>query len=313
MNAKIRMPSAAMKRRAFRELLASSKPIFAPGVYDGFGLRILERYEVDAAYISGNAVSACLLGEPDVGLVDLTLLADHLGRLNQCSRLPLICDADTGYGSVVNIRRTVRALEAAGVCAIHIEDQITPKRCAQLPGARAVLSHTEAVHRIAAACEARLDSDAPLVIVGRTDAAASLGLDAAIARAQDFIKAGAEAIFIELKSSPQLLDQIRVAAKALQAPCMVNMSIDTRLMALPAHDWLGHGVSIGIFPAIARASFGYALRANLDRLRSGDIDGLQHHSLSAQDYADILGINEIEQWEQQFGVDSPEAPPPRKP
>jgi len=94
---------------------------------------------------------------------------------------------------------------------------------------------------------------------------------------------------------------------------MVNMSIDTRLMALPPYDWLGHGVSIGIFPALARASFGHALKANLDRLRLGDIDGLQQHSLSAHDYADILGINEIEQWEQQFGVDSPDAPLPRKP
>jgi 2-methylisocitrate lyase-like PEP mutase family enzyme len=138
-------------------------------------------------------------------------------------------------------------------------------------------------------------------------------LDAAIARAKDFIKAGAEAVFIELKSSPELLDQIRIAAGQLPVPCMVNMSIDTRLMALPVHDWLSHGVSIGIFPALARSSFGHALMANLDRLRLGDIEGLQHHSLSAQDYADILGINQIEQWEQRFGVDSPEAPPLRKP
>ncbi|MGA1336173.1 MAG: isocitrate lyase/phosphoenolpyruvate mutase family protein, partial [Burkholderiaceae bacterium] len=95
----------------------------------------MERFPVDAAYVSGNAVSACLLGEPDVGLVDLTLLADHLARINQCTRLPIICDADTGYGSVVNIQRTVRSLELAGVAAIHLEDQVTPKRCAQLPGA----------------------------------------------------------------------------------------------------------------------------------------------------------------------------------
>jgi len=305
--------STAMKRRAFRERLRSSDSIFAPGVYDGFGLRILERFDVDAAYISGNAVSACLLGEPDVGLVDLTLLADHLGRLNQCTSLPLICDADTGYGSVVNIRRTVRALEAAGVCAIHIEDQIAPKRCAQLPGARAVLGHREAVHRIAAACEARLESESPLVIVGRTDAAASLGLNAAISRARDFIDAGAEAVFIELKSSPELLDQIRTAAEQLRAPCMVNMSIDTRLMALPPRDWSNHGISIGIFPALARASFGHALIANLDRLRQGDLDSLQRDSLSAQDYADILGISEIEHWEQRFGVDSPDAQPPQTP
>ena len=299
------MPSTAEKRQSLRKALASGATVFAPGVYDGFGLRIVERYPVDAAYVSGNAVSACLLGEPDVGLVDLTLLADHLSRLSQCSRLPLIADADAGFGSVVNIRRAVRALEAAGVAAIHIEDQPTPKRCAQLPGARAVLGHDEAVSRIEAACSARVDAE-PLIIVGRTDSAAAHGLDEAIRRARDFVEAGAEAVFVELKSAPDLLDQIRTVSEQVQAPCLVNMSVDTRLMALPVQSWRAQGIAIGIFPALARGSFGHALQANMQRLLKGDTQALGQHLMPAQDYAESLGLTEVERWEQRFAAGSPD-------
>jgi 2-methylisocitrate lyase-like PEP mutase family enzyme len=297
-------PSIQDKRRAFRAALSSCQPIFAPGVYDGFGLRLIEQFPVDAAYVSGNAVSACLLGEPDVGLVDLTLLADHLGRINQCTRLPIICDADTGYGSVVNIQRTVRSLEVAGVAAIHIEDQVTPKRCAQLPGARTVIDQDEAVARIAAACAARVQTDEPMVIVGRTDAAASLGLDAAIARAQAFVNAGAEAVFVELKTSPHLLEQICQVSQAVPAPCLINMSIDARLMALPKTQWAAAGIGVGIFPALARSSFGHALTSNLQHLLKGDVQALQSASLSPADYAQALGITAVEEWEQRFSAGS---------
>jgi 2-methylisocitrate lyase-like PEP mutase family enzyme len=297
------MPSAAEKRRVLRKALASGSSVFAPGVYDGFGLRIIERYPVDAAYVSGNAVSACLLGEPDVGLVDLTLLTSHLSRLSQCSRLPLIADADAGFGSVVNIRRAVRALEAAGVAAIHIEDQPTPKRCAQLPGARSVLSHDEAVSRIDAACCARIDSD-PLIIVGRTDCAAAHGLDEAIHRARDFVAAGAEAVFVELKSTSDLLDQIRTVSEQVKAPCLVNMSVDERLMALNPDQWRAHGISIGIFPSLARGSFGHALQANMARLLAGETQALINHLMPPQDYAETLGLSVLERWEQRFRAGS---------
>jgi 2-methylisocitrate lyase-like PEP mutase family enzyme len=299
------LPSTQDKRRAFRAALAARQPIFAPGVYDGFGLRLVEQFPVDAAYVSGNAVSACLLGEPDVGLVDLTLLADHLGRFGQCTRLPIICDADTGYGSVVNIQRTVRSLELAGVAAIHIEDQVTPKRCAQLPGARTVISQEEAVSRIAAACAARVQTEDPMVIVGRTDAAASLGLDAAIRRTQAFVDAGAEAVFVELKTSPDLLKQIRQISQAVSAPCLINMSIDARLMALPRAQWEQSGVGVGIFPALARSSFGHALTSNLQHLLKGDVQALQSASMTPADYAQALGITAVEQWEQRFSVGLP--------
>jgi 2-methylisocitrate lyase-like PEP mutase family enzyme len=297
------MTSATHKRQQLRALLHAKQPVFAPGVYDGFGLRLIEDFPIQAAYVSGNAVSACLLGEPDVGLVDLTLLADHLSRLNQCTPLPLICDADTGYGGVVNIRRTVRTLEAAGVAAIHIEDQLTPKRCAQLPGARQVVSHREAVLRIEAACAAREELDAPLMIVGRTDAAGAHGLRAAIDRACDFVRVGAEAVFIELKSSPEMPEQLQTIARQVNAPCMVNMSVDPRLQQLAPAEWAAAGIGIGIFPALARASFGHAVRTNMQRLLSRDIAGLQAHSLSAQAYADALNISSVEDWERRFSAE----------
>lgn len=300
----VSLPSVRQKRQAFRAALAAGRPVFAPGVYDGFGLRLIEQFPVDAAYVSGNAVSACLLGEPDVGLVDLTLLADHLGRINQCTRLPIICDADTGYGSVVNIQRTVRSLELAGVAAIHLEDQFTPKRCAQLPGARQVIDHDQAVARITAACAARVQTEDAMVIIGRTDSAASLGLSAAIARAQAFVEAGAEAVFVELKAGPDLLEQIRQVGDAVPAPCLINMSVDPRLMAMSKERWADAGIAIGIFPALARSSFGHALTSNMKHLLKGDIQALQSASLSAADYANALGISEVEDWERRFSVGS---------
>src|SRR5215510_2663351 len=165
-------------RRRFRERLAQNKLIAAPGIYDAYGARMVEQAGFEAVYMTGNGVSASVLGRPDVGLVDLTLLSRHAHYAAGCVDIPLICDADTGYGNAVNVRHTVREFEAAGVAAIHIEDQASPKRCGQLPGARPVVEFSEAVGKVEAAVAARRDPD--FVIIARTDAAESLGLTEAI-------------------------------------------------------------------------------------------------------------------------------------
>jgi len=166
--------SATQKRRSLREQLKGVQPVRAPGIYDGYGARLVEQAGFTAVYMTGNGVSATLLGRPDVGLVDLTLMTDHARRVAASVNIPLICDADTGYGNVVNVRRTIMEFEAAGVAAIHMEDQVSPKRCAQMPGDRTVIDFDEAVAKIAAASAAR--SDPEFVLIARTDSAGALGL-----------------------------------------------------------------------------------------------------------------------------------------
>ena len=187
-------------RGRLRARLKQKSLIVAPGIYDAYGARFVEQAGFEAVYMTGNGVSASVLGQPDVGMVDLTLLSQHARHAAACIDIPLICDADTGYGNAVNVRHTVREFEAAGVAAIHIEDQMTPKRCGHLPGARPVIELAEAVGKIEAAVAARRDPD--LVVIARTDAATGQGVDAAIERVKAFWKAGADVLFVELKTSP---------------------------------------------------------------------------------------------------------------
>src|SRR3954469_2716991 len=162
-------------RQQLRARLTSGPLLVAPGIYDALGARIVEQAGFDAVYMTGNGVSASLLGRPDVGLIDLTLFASHAHRAAACVDIPLICDADTGYGNAVNVRQTVQEFQAPGVAAIQTEDQVSPKRCGPLPGSRPVIEMEEHVGKIEAALAARRDPD--FIIIARTDSAAGMGLD----------------------------------------------------------------------------------------------------------------------------------------
>ena len=294
---------ASRLRRQLRERLKgagrSAPALIAPGIYDGYGARWLAQAGFEAAYMTGNGVSACLLGRPDVGLVDLSLMASHARRVAACLDVPLICDADAGYGGVVAVRRTVEEFEAAGVAGIHIEDQLSPKRCAQLPGARAVLDFAAAVSKIEAAVAARDDPD--FLIIGRTDSAASHGLPEALRRAQAFERAGAGAVFVELKGHVGILDDIRRVADAVSIPCMVNIDAGGALSGLHADVLHEHGIGLAIYPGLLRNSVGFAMREALHNLRSaGHIEASRSRMLTAKEYSDGLGLPEVEAWEAQF-------------
>ena len=136
------------KRQRLRRRLTEGPMIVAPGIYDAYGARFVEQSGFEAVYMTGNGVSASLLGRPDVGLIDLTLFAAHAHRAAACVDIPLICDADTGYGNAVNVKRTIEEFEYAGVAAIHLEDQVSPKRCGHLPGSRPVIAMEEHAGKI---------------------------------------------------------------------------------------------------------------------------------------------------------------------
>jgi len=291
--------TASQKRHVLRRLLKEGQAVRAPGIYDGYGARLVEQAGFPAVYMTGNGVSATLLGRPDVGLVDLTMMTDHARRVAACVDTPLICDADTGYGNVVNIRRTIMEFEAAGVAGIHIEDQVSPKRCAQLPGDRTVLDFAQSVAKISAAHAAR--TDPAFVLIARTDSAGALGLDEAIGRAQAFTKAGADAVFVELKDNPNILQDIQMIKASVTVPVVVNIDSSPALRRLQAFELKSAGVDLAIHPALARGVFGHAMRAALSHLDSvGHLEGYEDHMFTSVQYNEVLGLSEIEAWEKRF-------------
>ena len=292
------MTKAINVRQRLRRRLTEGGIIIAPGIYDAYGARFVEQAGFEAVYMTGNGVSASLLGQPDVGLVDLTLITAHAHRVASCVELPLICDADTGYGNAVNVRHTVREFEAAGVAAIHLEDQVLPKRCGQLPGARPVVELAEAVGKIEAAVAARRDPD--FVFIARTDSASGHGLEEATRRDKAFVKAGADVVFAELKMSPTILDDIKRVTSEVGAPCLANIA-GGKLATLGPQELEALGVRIAIYPGLGRNIAGYALREAMQMLkRDGTVDALKQRMLSGEEYAATIGLQDVEEWERKY-------------
>lgn len=286
-------------RKRLRARLKNGPLIVAPGIYDAYGARFVEQAGFEAVYMTGNGVSASLLGCPDVGLIDLTLIASHAHRVAACVDIPLICDADTGYGNAVNVRRTVQEFEAAGVAAIHIEDQVSPKRCGQLPGARPVIELGEAVGKIEAAVAARCDPD--FIIIARTDSAEGHGIAEAIRRVQAYVGAGADVAFVELKGGPSLIDDLQRVTSVVDAPCLVNVDAGGKLGELDAAGIEKLGLRIAIYPGLARGAAGFAMREALGALkRDGNTRRVRERMLSMQEYTAALGLSDIEAWERTY-------------
>jgi len=226
-------------------------------------------------------------------------MTDHARRVAASVNIPLICDADTGYGNVVNVRRTIMEFEAAGVAAIHMEDQVSPKRCAQMPGDRTVIDFDEAVAKIAAASAARSDPD--FVLIARTDSAGALGLQEAIRRTQAFAQAGADAVFVELKSNPDILKDILAIKAGVSVPVVVNVDSAKDLRNLQSSELKQAGVDLAIYPAMARGVFGHAMSAALSHLRqAGNMAGYETNMFTSAQYNEALGLSEVEAWEKRF-------------
>ena len=273
--------------------------IVAPGIYDAYGARFVEQAGFEAVYMTGNGVSASLLGRPDVGLIDLTLFAAHAHRAAAAVDIPLVCDADTGYGNAVNVRRTVEEFEAAGVAAIHLEDQVAPKRCGHLPGSRPVVTLAEHAGKIEAAMAARRDPD--FIIIARTDAAAGLGLDEAIRRGQAYHKAGADVVFVELKSSPSIGEDLKRVTQEIDAPCLANVEEAGGVGDLTAAELDRLGFRVAIYPGLARYAAGYAIREALNVLKAdGSTKQARNRMLSFRDYNEALKLSEVEAWEKKY-------------
>jgi 2-methylisocitrate lyase-like PEP mutase family enzyme len=249
------------KRRKLRELLAGQELIVVPGVYDGISATLVGKLGFPAAYMTGAGVCASGFGLPDIGLLTLTEMAERAAVLAGLLEVPLIADADTGYGSPINVIRTVREYEHAGVAAIQLEDQVFPKRCGHLAG-KQVIPADEFARVLQAAIEARRDPDT--VIIARTDARAPLGIEEAIRRAHRYAQLGADVIFVE---APRDVEEIEQIAAQVDAPLLLNI-VPGGLTPELDHARLAElGYRIAIHPGVALAAIVTAAVQALSGLR----------------------------------------------
>lgn len=249
----------AEKRRIFRERLATGELLQLPGVFNPLSAKLIQEKGFDGIYISG-AVLAADLGLPDIGLTTLTEVAGRSQQISRMTDLPSLVDADTGFGEPLNLARTVQTLEDAGVSAIHIEDQINPKRCGHLDG-KAVVDQETAVKRIASAVDARRDEN--LLIMARTDIRGVEDLPAAIDRAKRLVDAGADAIFPEAMKD---LSEFEAMRKAVEVPILANMTEFGKSELFTKQQLADIGINIVIYPvSLLRLAMGAAMRG-LDAL-----------------------------------------------
>jgi 2-methylisocitrate lyase-like PEP mutase family enzyme len=245
-----------MPRQSLKPLLARGKCLVAPGVFDLISTHILNQHGAEATYMTGFGVVASALGLPDAGLATYTEMVDRARRIAEFSKAPVIADADTGYGGLLNVRHTVRGYEAAGIAAIQLEDQEFPKKCGHTPGRR-VIPLADMVRKIEVAADSR--SSADFLIIARTDSRTTLGLDEALRRAEAFAKAGADILFVE---SPESEAEMEAIGRAFHQPLLANMVEGGRTPILPRARLAELGFQVAIYPA---AGF-LATAATLDQM-----------------------------------------------
>ncbi|MDR7485093.1 MAG: isocitrate lyase/phosphoenolpyruvate mutase family protein [Armatimonadota bacterium] len=284
--------------RWLRERLRARGLLVAPGVFDGLSARIAAEAGFEALYASGGAIARSA-GLPDLGLLSLTEVVTRIREIVDATALPVIADADAGYGNALSVIRTVREFERAGVAALHLEDQVTPKKCGHYPGKQLVAAD-EFVDKLRAALDARRDPD--LVIIARTDARAVLGLDAAIERARRYAEAGADVLFVEAPESEEELERI---ARTLPGPLLVNMFAGgkTPLVAPARLEALGYRIMI-VPSDLQRAAIAAMQEAAALVRATGTATGMGDRLASFAERDRLVGLAAWEERERRYGTAS---------
>jgi carboxyvinyl-carboxyphosphonate phosphorylmutase len=275
------------RRRRLRDLINRKNGLVVPGAYDGVSARLVERAGFPVVYMTGYGVSASRLGLPDLGFAGLGEMADHARNMAAAVSVPLICDADTGYGNALNVRRTVALYEAVGVAGLHLEDQQLPKRCGHLAG-KVVVSAKEFGGKIRAAVDARTDPD--FVIIARTDAIAVNGLDDALRRSEAAVKAGADMLFVE---APTTVGQIEQVARAFDTPLLFNYAPGGRSPLLPFARLRELGYAVILLPVDTLFVGVRAIQTFLRDLREGDAAlPLADRYIPFNEFNELMGVTE---------------------
>ncbi len=291
----------SMTKGSLRELLAGSEPVVAPGAYDALSARVIEAAGFSAVYMTGFGTSASYLGRPDVGLMTMAEMVDQARRIVQAVGVPVIADADTGYGNPINMIRTVQAYENAGVSAIHVEDQVSPKRCGHMEG-KQVIPAEDMVQKVRAGVAAKSSQD--FVLIARTDARAVEGFDAALDRCRRYRDAGADVIFFE---APQSEEEIAGVAEALKGtPLMFNWAEGGKTPPVPLSRLAELGYRIVIFPITARLTATRAMRDAMAIIKRDGVPDMGRMT-PVPDCLDFIGLPAVRDLEQRFRS---EPPPP---
>jgi carboxyvinyl-carboxyphosphonate phosphorylmutase len=271
-----------------RGLLRRPGLIVAPGAYDCLTAKIIEREGFPAVYMTGAGTAVTRVGKPDLGFATLTEMLASASAMTSTIRVPLIADADTGYGSALNVYRTVQEYEKAGVAALHIEDQTFPKRCGHLDG-KDVVAIADMVSKIRAACEARTDAD--FVLIVRTDALAVTGLDDTLRRCVAFAAAGADVLFVEALRNQEDIDRVR---HEIDVPLLYNFVEHGKSPLIPVPELEALGFKLVIFPGSIMLSVCTLARRVLGEIRQhGTTARLLDNMLSVLDFFDIMGLQEF--------------------
>jgi 2-methylisocitrate lyase-like PEP mutase family enzyme len=283
------MPSPSL-----RQEIESGGFITAPGVFELISALIADRMGFKALYVTGYGTVASALGLPDAGLASYSQMIDRIGRIAEMTKTPIIADADTGYGGLLNVRHTVRGYEQAGVTAIQIEDQEFPKKCGHTPDRR-VIPIDDMVRKIRVASDSRSSSD--FLIIARTDARTGKGLDEAIRRGVAYAEAGADIIFVE---SPESEAEMAEVGRRIGKPLLANMVNGGRTPMLPAGKLEALGFSIAIYPAVGFLSAGEALRRAYTDLKQNGTTTSAVPMYSFSDFNKLIGFEDVWEFERRY-------------
>ena len=279
------MTSLPTTKALLRKILQGPEILIAPGAHNAFTAKIIEQAGFKAVYMTGSGAAMDLLGLPDLGFLTMSEMVAHARNIVQATSLPVIADADTGYGNALNVMRTVREYEGAGVAGLHIEDQVAPKRCGHFSG-KEVISREEMIGKIKAALDSRRDQN--LVVIARTDARAVLGLQEAIERGVAYAEAGADMIFVD---APESAEELSLIARSIPAPLMANLSEGGKTPLLSAQELQDMGYKLVIYPRSAAGAAAKAIQELMAVLkRDGTTEKYLDRIISFEGRNQITGL-----------------------
>ena len=279
-----------------RSMLKSNKPLVIPGVYDAIGAKIAEKVGFDAMFQTGYGTSATLFGMPDYGFIGATETVDNARRICRAVKVPVIVDSDTGYGNALSVWKLVKELESAGASGIFLEDQRWPKRCGHMQG-KEVVSQEEYTEKLGAAIDARESED--FIIVARTDARATEGLDAAIERGLQNKKTGADAVFVE---APRSIDEMKQIGKSIKAPLVANMIEGGATPISSAQELHKMGFKIILYPLSVLFANTFATMNILQELKkTGTTSKYKNKVVNFDQFNDLVELSKFRKMEKKYG------------
>jgi 2,3-dimethylmalate lyase len=284
---KVRSDDMTVKGRELKELLKKDEAVVAPGAFDAISARLIERVGFPAVYMTGYGVAGSLIGKPDIGLISLREMAQQAENIASSISIPLIADADNGYGNELNVARTVELYERAGIAALQIEDQVSPKKCGHMEN-KSIITFDEAVNKVRAAVRSRSDSNT--LIIARTDARAVQGVNEALRRCHAFAEEGADIVFFE---APQSVEELELVARELKGVTLMANMVETGKTPLLTKEELNQlGYKFIIWPITTLLSAVKAMEDSLELLNNNGISKPSEKLYTFNQYTDLIGLGE---------------------